>query len=134
MAAMSLDDPGPNRLPDSHPRLALSLCSHHCASNIQHTMADETSDALTNDTIPRSRATLTIRVVKSFEFRTEKSLILKNVNCETTTVGQLKEMARQGTHDCGVFKALLNDIAAVQTQPGWKPYRNATLGTPVPFS
>ncbi|KAF7796523.1 hypothetical protein EIP86_007702 [Pleurotus ostreatoroseus] len=98
-------------------------------------MAEEEtiSDALTNEAVPRTSATLTIRIVKSFEFRTEKSLVLKNVNCETTTVGQLKEMARQGTRGRGVFRALLNDSAAVQTQPGWKPYRNATLGTPVPF-
>ncbi|KAJ3558051.1 hypothetical protein NM688_g1140 [Phlebia brevispora] len=71
----------------------------------------EPSDVLTNEAVPRTSATLTIRIVKSFAFRTEKSLVLKDVNCETTTVGQLKEMARQ----------------AIQTQPGWKPYRNATL-------
>lgn len=66
-----------------------------------------------NEAVPRTRATLTIRIVKSFEFRTEKHLILHNVNCETTTVGQLKELARQ----------------AIQTQPGWKPYRNVVLDT-----
>ncbi|KIP12384.1 hypothetical protein PHLGIDRAFT_21164 [Phlebiopsis gigantea 11061_1 CR5-6] len=70
-------------------------------------------DALMTETIPRTSATLTIRVVKSFEYRTEKHLILHNINCETTTVGQLKELVRQ----------------AVQTTPGWKPYRNATLDT-----
>lgn len=53
-------------------------------------------DALTNEAVPRTRATLTIRVVKSFEFRTEKSLVLHDINCETTTVGQLKELVRQG--------------------------------------
>ena len=94
---MSLDDPGQNRLPDSHPRPALSLCSHHRASVIQRTMADEISDALTNDAIPRSRATLTIRVVKSFEFRTERSLVLHHVNLEQTSVAQLKDMVRKGS-------------------------------------
>lgn len=59
-------------------------------------MSTET-DALTNEAIPRTQATLTIRIVKSFEFRTEKHLVLKNINCETTTAGQLKEIARQGT-------------------------------------
>ncbi|GJE97940.1 AIM29 family protein [Phanerochaete sordida] len=75
-------------------------------------MATE-QEVLTNEAVPRTRATLTIRIVKSFEFRTEKHLILHNVNCETTTVGQLKDLARQ----------------AVQTQPGWKPYRNVVLDT-----
>lgn len=55
-------------------------------------------DALTNEAVPRTNATLTIRIVKSFEYRTEKHLILHNINCETTTVGQLKELARQSTY------------------------------------
>ncbi|CCM06097.1 uncharacterized protein FIBRA_08344 [Fibroporia radiculosa] len=77
------------------------------------TRTDEISDVPTNLAIPKTAATLTIRIIKSFEFRTERSLVLHNVNLEQTTVGQLKEIARQ----------------AVQTQPGWKPYRNATIDT-----
>ncbi|OCH95201.1 hypothetical protein OBBRIDRAFT_788385 [Obba rivulosa] len=73
----------------------------------------EISDVPTNLAVPKTNATLTVRIIKSFEFRTERSLVLHNVNLETTTVGQLKEMARQ----------------AVQTQPGWKPYRNIVLDT-----
>lgn len=53
-------------------------------------------EVLTNEAVPRTQATLTIRVVKSFEYRTEKHLILHDINCETTTVGQLKELVRQG--------------------------------------
>lgn len=64
-------------------------------------MSAET-EVLTNEAIPRTQATLTIRIVKSFEFRTEKHLILKNVNCETTTVGQLKELAKQGVYVCAL--------------------------------
>ncbi|VDB88616.1 unnamed protein product [Peniophora sp. CBMAI 1063] len=70
-------------------------------------------DTPTNLAKPRTAATLTLRVIKSFEFRTEKSLVLHDVNLETETVGGLKERARQ----------------AIQTQAGWKPYRNATLDT-----
>jgi len=73
----------------------------------------EISDVLTNLAQPKTAATLTLRIIKSFEYRTEKSLVLHNINLETTTVGQLKDIARQ----------------AVQTQPGWKPYRNAVLDT-----
>ncbi|KAJ6547286.1 hypothetical protein B0H19DRAFT_1266227 [Mycena capillaripes] len=70
-------------------------------------------DQLSNTALPKSSATLTVRVIKSFEYRTEKSLVLHHVNLETTTVGELKDLAR----------------AAVTTQPGWKPYRNAVLDT-----
>ena len=59
------------------------------------TMSD--SEELTvNLAVPKTSATLTVRIIKSFEFRTEKSLVLHNINLETTTVAQLKEIARQG--------------------------------------
>ncbi|RDB24195.1 hypothetical protein Hypma_008868 [Hypsizygus marmoreus] len=70
-------------------------------------------DVLTNVAQPKTSATLTVRIIKSFEYRTERSLILHDLNLETCTVGQLKDIARQ----------------AVQTQPPWKPYRNVTLDT-----
>ncbi|KAI0806995.1 hypothetical protein C8Q74DRAFT_1225342 [Fomes fomentarius] len=75
--------------------------------------SDGIDDTPTNLALPKSDATLTIRVIKSFEFRTEKSLVLHHVNLEQTTVGQLKDKVRQ----------------AIQTQPGWKPYRTAVLDT-----
>jgi len=71
------------------------------------------SDVLTNLAKPNTSATLTIRIIKSFEYRTEKSLILHDVNLETTTVGRLKEVAKE----------------TIQTQPGWKPYRTINLDT-----
>ncbi|KAF5370668.1 hypothetical protein D9758_001812 [Tetrapyrgos nigripes] len=71
------------------------------------------SEVHTNEALPKTSATITIRIIKSFQYRTERSLVLHNLNLETTTVGQLKDIARQ----------------AVQTQPGWKPYRNVTLDT-----
>ncbi|KAF8321810.1 hypothetical protein DL93DRAFT_2210210 [Clavulina sp. PMI_390] len=68
---------------------------------------------LSNEAKPLSDATITIRIIKSFTFRTEKHLILQHLDLEHTTVGQLKENARK----------------AVATQAGWKPYRNVTLDT-----
>ncbi|KAI0060830.1 hypothetical protein BV25DRAFT_902551 [Artomyces pyxidatus] len=68
-------------------------------------------DTLTNLSLPKTSATLTLRVIKSFEFRTERSLVLHAVNLEKTTVGQLKDIARE----------------AIRTQPGWKPYRTASF-------
>lgn len=41
-------------------------------------------------------ATLTLRIIKSFEYRTERNLVLHDVNLETTTIGQLKSIAKQG--------------------------------------
>ena len=53
------------------------------------------SDTLTNLSKPKISATLTLRIIKSFEYRTEKSLVLHGVNLETTTVGRLKEIAKE---------------------------------------
>jgi hypothetical protein len=70
-------------------------------------------DTLTNLARPRTSAVVTVRVIKSFEFRTERSLVLRDIDLDTTTVGDLKEIARN----------------AIQTQPGWKPYRSAHFDT-----
>jgi hypothetical protein len=91
-------------------------------------------DQLTNVALPKSSATLTLRIIKSFEFRTERSLVLHNVNLETTTVGELKEIARKGIRfaqnkPISNISSILS-IPAVTDQPGWKPYRNVVLGPP----
>jgi len=67
----------------------------------------------TNLSKPITAATITVRVIKSFEYRTEKSVVLHDVNLETTTVGELKDKVRN----------------AIKTQTGWKPYRNVDLDT-----
>ncbi|KAF8892690.1 hypothetical protein BD779DRAFT_1798686 [Infundibulicybe gibba] len=74
---------------------------------------DSSTSILSNTALPKTSATLTVRIIKSFEFRTERSLVLHKIDLENTTVGQLKDIARQ----------------AVLTQPGWKPYRNVNLDT-----
>ncbi|EJD05660.1 cytoplasmic protein [Fomitiporia mediterranea MF3/22] len=70
------------------------------------------SHLLTNLAKPKTSATLTLRIIKSFEYRTEKSLVLHDVNLETTTVDGLKARACE----------------AIKTLPGWKAYR--TLADP----
>ncbi|KIK08124.1 hypothetical protein K443DRAFT_128495 [Laccaria amethystina LaAM-08-1] len=70
-------------------------------------------DVLTNVARPKTSATLTVRIIKSFKFRTERSLVLHNVDLTTTTVAQLKDIAH---------KAILD-------KSGWKPYRNVLLDT-----
>ncbi|KAH9056640.1 hypothetical protein EDB87DRAFT_1675963 [Lactarius vividus] len=67
----------------------------------------------TNLARPKTSAVITVRVIKSFDFRTERSLVLHDINLETTTIGSLKTIVRD----------------AIQTQPGWKPYRSASFDT-----
>ena len=52
-------------------------------------------EQLTNLAAPTTAATITLRIIKSFEFRTEKSLVLHNLNLQETTVGRLKQIARE---------------------------------------
>ncbi|KAG0141325.1 hypothetical protein CROQUDRAFT_663992 [Cronartium quercuum f. sp. fusiforme G11] len=70
-------------------------------------------DPLTNTTRPLSDATLTVRIIKSFKFRTCKNLVLPHLNLETMTVEELLQTCRQH----------------IATQPGWKPYQNVSLDT-----
>lgn len=53
-------------------------------------------ELLSSERRPTTDAVLTVRVIKSFEFRTQKSLVLKGVNLETETVGGLMERVRNG--------------------------------------
>ncbi|CAO3567846.1 unnamed protein product [Mortierella alpina] len=71
------------------------------------------SEPLSNTLAPSTAATLTIRVIKSFEYRTSKNLILHNIDLTTTTVGQLRAKI----------------IEQIKTAPGWKPYQNVVFDT-----
>ncbi|GAA6038151.1 hypothetical protein JCM8097_005762 [Rhodosporidiobolus ruineniae] len=71
------------------------------------------SDALTNTLRPLTDCFLTVRIIKSFEFRTTKNLLLPHVDVTTTTVGQLKDICRE----------------QVKTAAGFKPYRTVELDT-----
>ncbi|KAI8149953.1 hypothetical protein BJV82DRAFT_503803 [Fennellomyces sp. T-0311] len=54
-------------------------------------------DTLTSHARPTTDAVITIRCIKSFEYRTCKSLVLQHLNLETTTVGELKTLVRENT-------------------------------------
>jgi len=45
---------------------------------------------------PLTSATLTVRVIKSFEYRTQKALVLRELNLEVMTVIELMERCRAG--------------------------------------
>jgi hypothetical protein len=62
------------------------------------------AESLTSQALPQTNATITIRIIKSFKYRTERSLVLHNVNLITSTVAQLKEMAKQG--QCALLVSL----------------------------
>ena len=53
-------------------------------------------EPLATELLPKTNATLTIRVIKSFEFRTQKSLVLRGLDLETETVGGLLERCKAG--------------------------------------
>ncbi len=88
--------------------------------------------SLTNTARPPTDATLTVRIIKSLRFRTEKSLVLHKVDLTSTTVGQLKSAATQGKPS-SLGPSSAHIPPAIASQPGWKPYRSCVLGGS-PFS
>ncbi|BGO91597.1 hypothetical protein NBRC10512_008044 [Rhodotorula toruloides] len=70
-------------------------------------------DALTNELRPLTDVFLTVRIIKSFTYRTTKNLLLPHIDATTMTVGQLKDLCRE----------------QVKTSPGFKPYRTVELDT-----
>lgn len=97
-------------------------------------------DTLTNLARPRTSAIITVRVIKSFEFRTERSLVLRDIDLDAITVGNLKEIARNGQSSVRLNELYQpspypNSLVsiAIQTQPGWKPYRSAHFGLSIPL-
>ncbi|BGP55565.1 hypothetical protein JCM8202_001668 [Rhodotorula sphaerocarpa] len=84
------------------------------AANRPHGPGDgEFEDALTNTLRPVTDCFLTVRIIKSFTFRTTKNLLLPHIDATTVTVGQLKDLCR----------------TQVKTSPGFKPYRTCELDT-----
>ncbi|KAG2177944.1 hypothetical protein INT43_003191 [Umbelopsis isabellina] len=71
------------------------------------------SDNLTNHSRPTTDAILTVRCIKSFDYRTCKNLVLRHLNLEILTIGELKELIKQ----------------QIKTTSGWKPYQNVNFDT-----
>lgn len=91
-------------------------------------------DALTNELRPLTDVFLTVRIIKSFTYRTTKNLLLPHIDATTMTVGQLKDLCRE--RECQYIfdgRACANRDscprnAEVKTSPGFKPYRTVELG------
>lgn len=76
-----------------------TLTNQESVSGAQETRPDAITsfhEPLSSELRPVTDAVLTIRVIKSFEFRTQKSLVLKGVDLEKETVGSLMARVRQG--------------------------------------
>lgn len=84
---------------------------------------------LSSSAEPLTDATLTVRVIKSFRYRTAKSLVLHHVDLTKTTVDELKEMSRQGVVNRFTIQSLLTASSSViLTELGWVPFRTMALG------
>ncbi|KAL0089203.1 hypothetical protein J3Q64DRAFT_1390543 [Phycomyces blakesleeanus] len=70
-------------------------------------------DNLTNHARPSTDAIITVRCIKSFEYRTCKNAVLKHIDLENTTVGELKA----------------HILETIRTTSGWKPYLSVEFDT-----
>ncbi|KDN46972.1 hypothetical protein K437DRAFT_294168 [Tilletiaria anomala UBC 951] len=73
------------------------------------------STPVTNLQRPKTDAVITIRVIKSFEYRTMKALVLKAVDLTTMTVGELKQRCRQEITATPAFKAFRSSVNSLDT-------------------
>lgn len=87
------------------------------------------SDALTSVILPKTSATITLRIIKSFEYRTEKNLVLHDTDLEQMTVGGLKlRVLRSGHRSFSHVNGLTFSLQAIHTDPGWKPFCTIIFG------
>jgi hypothetical protein len=70
--------------------------------------AEEGPNVETNLARPVTDAIITVRIIKSFAYRSMKALVLRNVDLTTMTVDELKARCRQ----------------EVKTSPAFKPFRS----------
>lgn len=80
-------------------------------SDNQAAPSTDAGDALTNTLRPLTDCFLTVRIIKSFEYRTTKNLLLPHVDVTTMTVGQLKDTCREreSTHLCAHLRRVANE-------------------------
>nr|CAG8509136.1 5725_t:CDS:2 [Entrophospora candida] len=91
-----------------------------------------TNDPLTNKLNPTTSSTLTIRVIKNFEYRTVKSIVLSNINLETTTVSQLKKILIEKintTSKFAPFRNVIYDTLKIYTKAHGFKNQNLVINT-----
>ncbi|SPO29420.1 related to Altered inheritance rate of mitochondria protein 29 [Ustilago trichophora] len=67
--------------------------------------ADFSSNTVTNAVRPLTDAVITIRIIKSFEFRSMKAYVIKSIDLTTTTISALEEQCRQEVKTNSAFRA-----------------------------
>lgn len=87
--------------------------------------ADEGPNVESNRRRPPTDAVLTVRVIKSFEYRAMKALVLPHVDLTSTTVEQLKEQCRREVRSSPAFKAFRNWI---DNLGGWSMWQGKKRG------
>ena len=129
----------PTSLSSSHPR-PLAQMAEQGAPAAPTAPADTATpdyEALTNTLRPLSDCFLTIRIIKSFTYRTTKNLLLPHVDCTTTTVGQLKDLCRERASPLSLLPPTSSSRFAdsspsrateVKTAAGFRPFRTVELG------
>lgn len=60
-------------------------------------------EPLTSTLRPQSMAILTVRIIKSFPYRTIKNQILKDVDLTTMTAGDLLEKTKKSMYEAKTF-------------------------------
>lgn len=73
----------------------------------------ESAEPLTSTVRPATIAIITVRIIKSFAYRTVKNHVFKNLDLTTTTVGQLLDQIKQ----------------VIASQPAFRAYRTVDLNT-----
>ncbi|CAO1634533.1 unnamed protein product [Parajaminaea phylloscopi] len=76
---------------------------------------DDFTNVETNLARPLTDAVITIRVIKSFAYRTTKSLVLKNIDLTKMTVQELEERCRSDVATLPAFKAFRTYAAKLDT-------------------
>ncbi|CAN6622728.1 altered inheritance rate of mitochondria protein 29 [Trichomonascus vanleenenianus] len=75
----------------------------------------EMEEPLTSTVRPSSMAIITVRVIKSFPYRTIKNHVFKNVDLHKVTAGELRDMIKEVIKTQGAFRAFRNNIADLDT-------------------
>jgi Uncharacterized conserved protein (DUF2340) len=79
---------------------------------------------------PSAKGTLTVRVIKSFSYRTYKNLVIHDLDLAAITVGELKKKVKSGENLSGDTIPYISAThpSEMASRPGWKTYRNVDLG------
>ncbi|PWN53201.1 hypothetical protein IE53DRAFT_295198, partial [Violaceomyces palustris] len=76
---------------------------------------DFLDNSITSTSRPPTSAVITVRVIKSFEFRSMKALVLKDLDLTNLTVSQLEEICRKEVGSQPSFKAFRSYASKLDT-------------------